>query len=605
MANHKRAIRRAAGVALIVAAGFGATACSQADVNTEEGLIKALEKKENLDKAILKISGMITRPNEMQPYVPALIKLYEEGSSFDREVVQALASATASFANGESIPSGFNGIDEVFKKAANSEDNKQIIQAAYGIKNTKNETLQKELLKKYHTLKNPEVKRAILETGLSIVNTETAELAKEILDGKKVALEDTPFNLLKTSCDVLAVQKDPKAVDVIMKVIYHQDGVGRSLSPNCTRALLALDKSTVAPELLKAYKLENKELQEYVKDHPDTVTNETVRNNTANALALYRYKDAVEPMLDYIGDTHTIPVPGTLAIRPNMDPAWQMWASLVGVAVQSSIFAVNDIGVQKNERAKQIFTDLFHWTTPFKAKFKHAIEQTGTTNIEVSQRVNAYRVLRENDLISNAETLELIETLKGEEFTDERKNRPWARASIGTDMVTYSAITAKSGDTATVWAAFDAMKAAEFNVPKSDDPDAPKIPHSNDNVYQRISDVKAAFELADKCDTSASCYAEALKDPKITNYERIKAIYELGLSGDHNYFKVVCDQYKNLDVFGQLYGTKALAQLGTSQDVKAIEELNKTLANGGMSPISYQAAKPNLEGLVTTLANKE
>lgn len=605
MANHKRAIRRAAGVALIVAVSFGATACTQADVNTKEGLIKALEKRENMEKAILKISGMITRPDEMQPYVPALINLYMEGSSYDREVVQALASATANFADDKPIPDGFAGIDKVFEKAANTSDNKQIIQAAYGVKNTKNEAIQSSLIDKYDKQRSPEVKRAILETGLSIVNAKTSELAIKVLGAAPEDIENTPFNLLKTSCDVLAVQKDPKAVDVLMKMIYHQDGVGRSLSPSCTRALLSLDKAIVAPELLKAYKLENKDLQEYVKAHPDTVTNETVRNNTANALALYRYKEAVEPMLDYIGDTHTIPVPGTLAIRPNMDPAWQMWASLVGVAVQSSIFAVNDIGVQKNERAKQIFTDLFHWTTPFKAKFKHAIEQTGTTNIEVSQRVNAYRVLRENDLISNAETLELIEILKGDEFTDERKNRPWARASIGTDMVTYSAITAKSGDTGTIWAAFNNMKAAEFNVPKQDDPDAPKIPHQNDNVYQRIDDVKPAFELADKCNTTASCYADALKNPKITNYERIKAIYELGLSGNHEYFKVVCDQYKDLDVFGQLYGTKALAQLGTPQDVNAIQELNKKLANGAMNSISYQAAKPNLEGLVTTLSSKE
>ena len=602
MANHKRAIRRAAGVALIVTAGFGATACSQVDVNTEEGLNAALEKREKLDKAIPKILGMVTRPDEIQPYVPALIDLYVKGSMFDREVVQALASATASFADGTPLPSGFAGIEKVFEKAATSSDNKQIIQAAYGVKNTKNEAIQKTLIQSYDKQRSPEVKRAILETGLAITNSATSELAISVLSGK---LEDIPFNLLKTSCDVLAVQKDPAATSTLMKVIYHQDGVGRTLSTNCTRALLALDKDTVAPELLKAYKLENEELQLYVKDHPDTVTNETVRNNTANALALYRYKEAVEPMLDYIGDTHTIPVPGTLAIRQNGDPAWAMWASLVGVAVQSSIFAVNDIGVQKNERAKQIFTDLFHWTTPFKAKFKHAIEQTGTTNIEVSQRVNAYRVLRENDLISNAETLELIESLKGDEFTDERKMRPWARASIGTDMVTYSAITSKSGDTTTVWAAFNAMKAAEFNVPTPEDPDAPKIPHANDNVYQRIDDVKPAFELADKCDTSAACYAEALKNPKISNYERIKAIYELGLSGNHEYFKVVCAQYKDLDVFGQLYGTKALAQLGTPDDVAAIEELNKNLANGAMNSISYQAAKPNLEGLITTLANKE
>ena len=586
--------RRALGglTALVMVAGaFGLSGCGQVDVNTPEGLEKAIKSRQKLEKAIPKVSSMLARPDEMKPLIPALVDLYQDGSSFDREVIQALASSGDALA------------DSAFRKAVKSTDYKQVIQAAYGIKKTGNRDIQNELLGVYDNQKNPDVKRAILETGTAIKNENIARKAMDILNGD---LDETPFTLLRTSCDVLAYQEIPEAVETLLIAIYHQDGVGRSLSSNCTKALLALDKDVVGPVLLKAYKLEDEKLQQFVKDHPDTLTNETIRNNTANALALYRYTEAVEPMLDYIADTKTIPVPGTLAIRPNTDPAWQMWASLVGVASQSTLFSLNDIGIHGNQRAKQVLTELFNWTMPYKSKFKNAIELTGSTNIEVSQRVNAYRLLRENDLISNTETLALIEKLKGEEFQNERTFRNWARASIGTDMVTYSAVTSKSGDTSTIWAAFNAMKESGgvFFVPVPEDPDAPKPDHYNDGVSQRIANVKGAFELADKCDTNAECYATALKAANVGNYERIKAVYELGLSGDHKYFEVVASVYKNLDVFGQLYGTKALAQLGTKDDVESIKQLNEKLSKE-MNQLQYQTAKTSLEGLITTLKNKK
>lgn len=588
MTMKKRALGCLTGLAFAVGA-FGLTACSQIDFSTEDGLLKALETRQKLNKAIPKVSAKISRPDEMKKFLPALIKLYMDGSTYDRDVIQALASV------------GDSSADEAFAKAAKSSDYKQVIQAAYGVRKSGNVGIQDELIGSYDKQKNPEVKRAILETGTAIKNDKIARKAMEVLNGN---LNETPFALLRTSCDVLAFQQTPDAAETLLISIYHQDGVGRSLSANCTKALLALDKDIVAPALLKAYKLEDEKLQQFVKDHPDTLTNETVRNNSANALALYRYQDAVEPMLDYLADTKTIPVPGTLAIRPNTDPAWQMWASLVGVASQSTLFSLNDIGIFGNQRAKQILTDMFNWTAAYKSKFKNAIELTGTTNIEVSQRVNAYRLLRENDLISNAETLAMVGSLKGEEFQDERTLRNWARASIGTDMVTYSAITSKSGDKSSVWTAFNDMKAegGVFYVPETA-PDQPKTPHFNDSVSQRIADVEAAFSLADKCDTSAECYANAVKAENAGNYERIKGIYELGLSGDRKYFDVVADAYKNLDVFGQLYGTKALAQLGTKDDVAKVIELNEKLSKE-MNQLQYQTAKTNLEGLVTTLRNK-
>lgn len=592
MTMKNRGIQRFLALALM-AAGFGIfSGCSQIDVSTEEGMKEALSSRQKLDKAIPKIMGMSTRPEEVNKYLDELIKLYADGSSFDRDVISAIASSKNK-----------DKIHDSLVKAAKSPDYKQVMQAAIGAKYTEDAGVVDILLSRWDDKKvgiNPEVRRVVLETGTAFKNPAITQKAIEVLNGQ---LDETPFVLLRTSCDVLAYQADPNGRETLMKVVYHQDGVGRTLTTNCTRALLALDKSDVAPLLLTAYKLENKELMAYVEAHPDTLTPESIRNNTANALAMYRYQEAIDPMLDYLENTRTIPVPGTLAIRPNTDPAWQMWAGLVGVAAQSTLFAINDIGIRNNERAKKILVDIFNWTTPYQSKFKNAIELTGSTNIEVSQRVNAFRALRENDLLSNAEVLAMIETLKGEEFIDERTWRPFARSSIGTDMVTYCAVTSKPGDTNTIWAAFNAMKQPdkEFYVPQVAEGEVKKD-HYNDNVYKRIDDVKAAFELADECQTNVDCYAGKLK-PDMDSYARVRAIYELGLSGDHKYFETVCNEYKNLDVFGQLYGTKALALLGTKDDVQAIKDLNKKLASE-MNNIQYIAAKPNLDGLVTTLANK-
>lgn len=624
----KNRVQRYIGLGVLAASLGMLSGCGQIDVKTKEGLLEALETRQKLDKAIPRITGMVSHPDELEPYVDALVKLYMEGSSFDREVIQALAVCDKETAK------------EALMKAVDSTDYKQVIQAAHGAKVLKNSELLNKLLGVYDKQVNPEVKRVILEAGTKIKSPEITKKSVEILNGN---LDETPFALLRSSCDVLAYQADDSTVDTLMKVVYHQDGVGRTLTANCTKALLSLDKSVVAPALLNAYKLENQDLMKYVEAHPDTLTPESIRNNTANALALYRFKDAVEPMLDYLGDVNTIPVPGTLAIRPNTDPAWQMWASLVGVAAQSTIFAINDIGVRQNERAKTILTNIFNWTWDYQSKFKNAIELTGTTNIEVSQRVNAYRVLRENDLISNEEVVAMVNSLKGEEFLDERTLRHWARASIGTDMVTYSAVTAKKGELDTVWSAFNAMKEAEFNVPEAD-PNAPKAPHYNDNVYKRIASAKKAFELAEECDLEYSCYALKLEEldkeqnsikeqiavkeqnkktakeeerDSITKeiealsdsmnglyYARIKVIYELGMSGEHQYFETLCKQFEHLDAFGQIYGAKAIAQVGNKDDIAAIETMLETLGKK-MPQNNWRAAKPNLENLLTILKNKE
>lgn len=581
------AAKRFIGLAAIgMGLGF-MTACSPIDVDTEDGLMKAIVTRQKLDKAIPKAFSLVSRPEAFEPYAKALVKLYLDGSPFDRDVITILAT------------SGLEVADPAFKKAAESNDYKQVLQAAYGVKATKNAEIQKLLLKQYDKHINPEVKRVILETGTSIKNPEITAKALKILNGD---LDDTPFALLRTSCQVLEHQKDPSAIDTLIVVMFHQDGVGRSLTPDCSKALISLGKEATTPALLTAYKLENEKLQAYVASHPDTLTNDTVRNNTASALATFRSTEAIPAMLDYVGSTRPIPVPGTLAIRPAGDQAWMMWATLVGAASQNSIFAINDIGVQDNEEAKEIFRNIFMWTDAYQQKFKNPIELTGTTNIEVSQRINAFRVLRENNLLSQDELTEFINVLKGEEFEDERSFRNYARASMATDMITYLAITARAGETRSVWQVFSDMKAKEFNIPEPED-DAPKAPHPNDPIVARIDDVRAAFALAEQCDSSAACYAKELEKDSLSNYERIKAVYELGLTGNHEYFEKICGVYKTFDLFGQIYATKALANLGTKEDIARIEALNQSLARE-MSQIHYKSAKTNLENLVITLANK-
>ena len=599
MTLKNRAIRHIAEL-IILATGLGTMSCSSIDVSTDEGIKEALTKRERLDKAIPKISGMQTKPERLKEFVPELVDLYmSENNAFDREIISALAVTGDERAN------------QAFMRGAKSDDYKQVMDAARGVKLTGAPDVTSHLLSIYDQQINPEVKRVILEIGTANKGQEWTTKAKSILNGN---LDNTSISLLKISCDVLAFQQDSSkdTVDTLMRVIYYQDGAGHSLTANCTRALMATPNiEEVEKALLTAYKLENKELMDYVARHPDTLTPESIRNNTAVSLGQFRYTEAIDPMLDYIGDTHTIPVPGTLAIRPVDDPAWPMWASLVGVASQSTIFAINDIGVRDNQKAKQIFMNMFTWPKEYKSKFKNAIELTGSSNIEVSMRVNAFKVLRENELVSDEEILKMIESLKGEEFQDEKKWRPFARSSIATDMITYLAVTSKQGDLNKFWRVFNEMKAKdhEFYVPEPEDPEAPKVQHYNDNISQRIDDVKSAFEMAEVDGANSETYSNYLKDGKfngaeLNGYQYAKIMYELGYSNEHKYFDIICDNYKKLDVFSQMYGTKALAQLGNANDIPKIEELIKKLANE-MSQIQYISAKPNLEGLITTLRTKK
>ena len=197
------------------------------DLNTPEGLQAALNKREKLHKAIPKISEMASEPEALLPYVSALKQLYQNGSAFDREVLAALVAAANAGAD----------VHAEMEKAAASSDYKQVILAAECAKATKDALLQAKLLDVFDNQFNPEVKAAILETGLTIKNDAVTDTAIAILKGN---LDQTPFLLLRVSCNVLAFQKSPKAADALRKAIPYIDAAGRSLASECKAALDAI-----------------------------------------------------------------------------------------------------------------------------------------------------------------------------------------------------------------------------------------------------------------------------------------------------------------------------------------------------------------------------
>ncbi len=226
------------------------------DLNTPEGLEAALNKREQLHIAMSRISDMMAEPESLLPYVPALKQLYQDGSSFDREVLQALSTAADAGAD----------VHAEMEKAASTMDYRQLIMAADCAKRTKDVQLQSKLLDGYDKQYNPEVKRAILETGLTIQGDAIAEKAISMLSGN---FEETPISLLLASCNVLAYQKSSKSADSLLRAIPYVDVAGRTLAPACTEAFFALDKDVQCAALRNALKYDNKSLKDYVKAHTE------------------------------------------------------------------------------------------------------------------------------------------------------------------------------------------------------------------------------------------------------------------------------------------------------------------------------------------------
>ena len=142
----------------ITAAIVLTTGCGQIDVSTDEGLHEALQTGEKLEKAIPKIQGMVTNQERLKGFVPDLVALYKRGSSFDREVIEALSVSKD--------PAADEAFEHCIETEGNRKDNKQMMRAAIGIRGTKNAALQKKLINMYPKMKDPEAQRSELYGGL-------------------------------------------------------------------------------------------------------------------------------------------------------------------------------------------------------------------------------------------------------------------------------------------------------------------------------------------------------------------------------------------------------------------------------------------------------
>ncbi len=577
--------------ACAAAISFGALACNAYDVETEKGMKAALSEKKHLDKAMAKLASLSSTPDEIKPYGAELSALYLVGSSYDREVIQILASL------------GDTAYDEAYLKAANSDDFKQVQSAALAAKNSESDAVIETLLSKFDTTRDPDTKRLLMEAGLTKKDAGLAKKATELLLGD---LERTPIGLLRTSCNVLAYQRDPESAEASLRGIFFADDAGRSIATECAKALTSLGKDVAGPILVEVFKLENEKLNAYVDQHPDRLTPDTLRFHAAVNLAKLRYAEGVDVMLDFLQDMKPIVAPGALVLKPIDDSAWINWGALVGTASQEIIFAINDIGVQGNERAAEVLMNIYAWGPEIAKKYKKPIDLTGSFNIEISLRVNSVRVLLENDLLTPERYNTILEALKDPSFEQNRGFRPAARASLVTDLITYMAIASKPAQLESVWGYFDKLREKELQNPATEKHPAPNLedPYDFKPVVKRIADTKSTFELADECGDTAACYEQVLeKKDEGSYYPRIKAAYEIGKINDHKYFAPLLKNYAEYDAYGQMFVTSALAAIGTKDDIPAVIELREKLRKD-LAPQIFASAQTYLDSLVIILENK-
>ncbi len=552
----RRALRKNGAVfswfLIIVACFLAHAGCDTIDLNTDEGIKKALTRKEKLNEAMKEIKSLSSDRARLATFGPELAALYVDGSNFDREVLGYLtAIADIKY-------------KDAYLKAAKSEDSKQLLQAASVISTLKIEEAVPDLIQAYDKARDHDLRRAIMEVGLSVPSKDMAKLAHELLRDK--GPDDVPIANLRLACRVLDFQVMPEAAPVLIKAVFYADAVGRNIAEDCSAAVLALGRPVI-PDLLAAFKLEDEDLNRFISRNQDRMTPESVVLAAATMLGKLRAIEGREALLTWLADPTPIRPPAALAMKSHADPAWMEWAALIGQTTQEVIFSLNDIGVEGDENAKKVLLDIYRWVEPYPTKYQRPIDLTGMNMIEISARVNAARVLAENGFLDDETLKGLLNVLKDPSFNDDRKLRPAARAALAQDLVTYLAITSRPGWTESVWTFFDEMAKNEL----AEKPDA-KIKYDLEPSRQRIADMKSTYELADDCQDSAACFLNSLDDlsPE-NNYRRIKAVYEIGRSGRHDYFDIVLKGYEHFDAFGLIFATDALARLGLPEDITKVE----------------------------------
>ena len=573
-------------VGLLAAVALVSGCKDELDVKTEERrLKKALSSGEKLDQAMAEIKSKSSDREELAKYGSELQELYLKGSEFDRDILRYLVLIEdAEYA-------------EAYIKAVKSGDPLQVRPGAGAIGNLKLKEGTPALVEAFNTTADADIKEAILEAAGLIKSDDMRDLAAGLLREKEPG--DVPIAQLRKACVALQTQADASTVDVLLKAMFFSDEVGRDIHKECSQALMAIGKPAI-PSTLELLKFQNESVNSYISRHSDRRTRENIILGAVTLLAKLRAADAREPILDYLADPKVIQPPDALAVKAADDPQWFEWAGLIGQVVQETIFALNDIGVEGNEKAKTVLLGIYKWEEPYPAKFERATDYVNM--VEVSARVNAARVLAENRFLEDEETLMLIlNTLKDPGFDNIRKLRPAARAAIATDLVTYLGIVAKPDWKEKVWSFFNEMSKAEF----ADDPKA-KIKFELAPTRDRIAKMESTFDLAAECGDSMACYAKLIEstDDEKDHFRKVKAAYELGRSGVHDpYFDLLLNNFDSFDAFGYMFVADALIRLGTAEDIPKVKaklaKLEQELGTQSLSTI-----KGYLEPLMVTLANK-
>jgi len=575
----------------VAVGSLGLVACEEEiDLETEEGLKKALEKGEKLEDAMRRLQEV----DDVAPYGKELQGLYLKGSAYDDEVL------------GHLVRLEDPAYEEAYIKAINSGQANQVIKGAAAAGELGLESAAEPLVSAYQGAADRETKRAIFEAATQIDSKKLAELAAKTLTEKTP--EDLHISVLRWACRTLEAQAEPSTVPAAIKGMFYVDQGGRTIGPDCTAAVLAVGELAI-PEILKLLEGENKEVNRFIKRHQDIMTQQSAKLRAVTLLGKLQAEAGLAPILADLSDAAPLEPPRVLARKPTNDPAWGEWAALIGQLTQEQIFALNDIGVEGNEEAKKVLMAIYKWEEPYPKKYARAVKLANM--VEISARVNAARVMAENNMLDTPEVMqEVLNTLKDEDFENDKKLRPAARASIVQDLVTYLGIASKPGWKETVWEFFNQMAANEL----ADDPEADKkrgFKYELEPARRRIAETKSAFELAEKCGAGKDnlpCYAKVLEGGNLKEkdrYQVLKAVYELGEHGSSKHFDLILDNFGELDqALGYLYAYSALAKLGDASKVEAIETKLDEL-QGKMGKQRFSMAKQTLKPLLGTLGAKE
>lgn len=576
-------------ILVMLLGGLMGTGCEEEiDLNTDEGLKKALAEGKKLDKALDKLDDYASEPEKLKQFGVELTKLYVKGGPHDEKVIDLLTM--------KGVP------DEKFKdayiKAIKSNDEAQIRLGAAAASELGLKDAASALVGVYQSTPSDDVKLIVLQAAMDIPDSRFQDIAMELFEKDP---GQAPIGNFRHACKVLREQPTVKAVPTLLKAMFYVENNIRIVQ-DCKEAVLAVGKDAV-PDIIKMLKGKDEVVNNFIKRFPEAYTPETVITQSAVLLGDLFASDAVPAMLEVLSSPDPIMPPTTLINMDPNDPNTRtqriMWAESIGMMGQELVLNINEIGAEGHEEAvKTALVALFKYEVPFPKKFHEAVRIKSL--VEVALRVNAGRVLAEQGLIDDDLLVEMLSSLTGKEWENEADLRPAVRATMVTDLVSYLAIASRPGWTEKAHAYFAAMSTKELNNKNY------KKEYMFDQPRGRIADVKPAFDLADRCKEDVECYAKVLEDAKANTWEVTKAIFEIGRRGNHDHVaKLLAYMPKaKASTFAPDYIAYALGQIGTAEDVPALEEaIEKTKA--ATASTNFQALKHKYTPLIFTLKTKK